>query len=106
MPLGSLYPPDVPALTVTTAVAEAPPALAVTVAEPAATAVTSPVDETVATLALLLVHDTPTVRGFPLASRGVAVSCHVSPGTMVTVLGLIDMDATTCVATLTVAVPL
>jgi hypothetical protein len=50
----------------------------VIVAEPAATAVTSPLPFTVATAGALLAHvTTRPVSGFPLASCGVAVSCAV-----------------------------
>jgi hypothetical protein len=106
MPSGSWYPPDVPEATVTTAFPETPLAVAVMVSEPAASAVTSPVDETVAMPVPLLVHATLTGNPLPLASRGAAVNCHVCPGDMITELGLTDTDATAGLTTVAEAVPL
>src|SRR5439155_26693346 len=64
--------------TVTTAVPLCPSLVAVIVAEPVATAVTSPLPFTLATAPLLDCQVmTRPVNGFPLASRGVAVSCAV-----------------------------
>jgi len=55
-----------------------PSLVAVMVAEPAATPLTSPVPLTVATAVLLLPHVTTRPdSAFPLASRGVAVNCTV-----------------------------
>src|SRR5438309_672227 len=55
-----------------------PSVVAVIVADPAPTPVTSPVALTVATPLLLLVHvTTRPARALPLASRGVAMSCSV-----------------------------
>ena len=67
-------------MTVTAAVALAAPEVAVIVAEPWATAVTAPEDETVATDAADVVHDTlaPLIVA-PLWSLTVAVSVAVSP---------------------------
>jgi hypothetical protein len=66
-------------LTVISAVALTDPDVAVTVAEPSATAVTSPVVETVATDAVDVVHETVTPDiTFPPASFTVAVSVAVS----------------------------
>ena len=67
-------------MTVTAAVALAAPEVAVIVAEPLATAVTVPEDETVATDAADVVHDTlaPLIVA-PLWSLTVAESCCVAP---------------------------
>ena len=67
-------------MTVTAAVALAAPEVAVIVAEPWATAVTAPEDETVATDAADVVHDTlaPLIVA-PLWSLTVAESCCVAP---------------------------
>ena len=68
----------VTAVTVTIALAVCPSLVARMVAVPAPVAVTSPVLETVATLAAVVVHETARpVSGLPAASRGVAVSCPV-----------------------------
>ncbi len=65
-------------VTVTVAVPLCPSLVAVIVAEPAATPVTSPVPLTVATPGALLAQAIARpLSGFPLASRGVAVSCTV-----------------------------
>src|SRR6266568_342285 len=66
------------AVTVIAAVPLCPSLVAVIVAEPVATAVTSPLPFTLATAPLLdcQVMARP-VNGFPLASCGVAVSCAV-----------------------------
>ena len=82
------------------------PAVAVIVAEPVALPVTSPFADTEATPALDVDQETLTLRTFPLASRGVAVSCVVCAGDRVMELGLTDTVATTGAATVTVAVPL
>ncbi len=64
--------------TVTNAVPLCPSLVAVIVAAPVATAVTSPLPFTLATAPLLDCQVmTRPVNGFPLASRGVAVSCAV-----------------------------
>src|SRR5438552_14655130 len=84
-----------------------PSLVAVIVAAPAATPVTSPPALTVATAVLLLPQ--LTVRpdnGLPLASFGVAVSCTVWPTGTDAVLGLTVTDATGTVLTVIVAVPL
>ena len=67
-------------ITVTAAVPEAPPAVAVIVAVPLATAVTSPDASTVATEGSLLAHATaaPAIT-CPFWSRTSAVNCAVSP---------------------------
>src|SRR2546425_3377395 len=67
-------------VTVTTDVPLCPSLVAVIVAEPAATPVTSPLPFTVAAAVLLLDHvTTRPVSGVPLASLGVAVSGTVEP---------------------------
>ena len=69
------------AVTVTLAVPVIPPLVAVTVAEPAATAVSSPLPFTAAMAALLdvqvMVRPASTL---PLASLSVATNCCVAPG--------------------------
>src|SRR6266566_5738120 len=65
-------------VTVMAAVPLWPSLVAVMVAEPATTPLTTPLPLTVATEVLLLLHDTTRpVKGLPLASLGVAVSCTV-----------------------------
>jgi hypothetical protein len=69
--------------------------LAVMVADPEATAVTTPAVETVATAVLELDHvTTRSSNGFPLASSGVAVSVTVPPGDGNAVFGVTTTDAT------------
>src|SRR5438128_2071917 len=64
--------------TVTTAVPLCPSLVAVIVAAPVATAVTSPLPFTIATAVLLLAQVTARpLSGVPFASLGVAVSCAV-----------------------------
>src|SRR5256885_11462097 len=72
---------DVPgAATVIAAVPLCPSLVAVIVADPAATPVTSPLPLTVAAAVLLLCHVTVRpVSELPFASLGVAVSCTVLP---------------------------
>src|SRR5207302_9820562 len=72
---------DVPGVvTVTPDVPLLPSDVAVMVAEPAVTPLTSPLPLTVATAVLLLAHViTRPDNGLPLASFGVAVSCSVCP---------------------------
>src|SRR2546430_5826068 len=72
--------PGPPPVTVTAAVPVCPSLVAVIVADPAATPVTSPLPSTVATPVLLL--DQVTTRpdnGVPFPSLGVAVSCTIWP---------------------------
>src|SRR5213595_323516 len=89
-------------LTVTVAVPLCPSLVAVIVAAPAVTPVTSPPALTVATAVLLLPQLTGRPdNGLPLASFGVAVSCTVWPTGTDAVLGL-----TVTVLTVIVAVPL
>src|SRR5439155_26091394 len=74
--------PDAPGtvLTVTGAVPLCPSLVAVIVAAPAVTPVTTPLPLTVATAVLLLLLPSATLfRALPLASFGVAVSCTVWP---------------------------
>src|SRR5206468_350803 len=93
-------------LTLTPALPLCPSLVAVTVTEPAATPVTSPVADTVATAGFALVHVTtrPASR-FPAASLGVALSCVVAPTNTVAVAGLTVTDATGTLDTVTAAVP-
>src|SRR5438477_1719772 len=93
-------------ITVTADVPFLPSLVAVIVAEPAATPVTSPLPLTVATPVLLL--DQVTTRpehGVPFASFGVAVSCTVWPACTVGAAGLTLTKATGATqVTVTVAV--
>src|SRR5437773_4019315 len=95
------------AVTVRAAVPFLPSLVAVIVAVPAATPVTSPLPLTVATAAALLAHVTVRpVSGAPLASFGVAVSCTVAPAATLAVAGLTVTVATGTVVTVRAAVPL
>ena len=94
-------------ITVTADVPFLPSLVAVIVAEPAATPVTSPLPLTVATPVLLL--DQVTTRpdnGVPFASFGVAVSCSVSPTVTVAGEGVTVTLATGTWVTVTLDVPL
>src|SRR5207302_464986 len=99
---------DVPGVvTVTPDVPLLPSDVAVMVAEPAVTPLTSPLPFTRATAVLLL--DQVTTRplsGFPLASFGVAVSCTVEPCCTVAGDGLTVTEATGTAVTVRVDVPL
>src|ERR687888_1744553 len=93
--------------TVTLAVPFLPSLVAVIVAVPAATPVTSPLELTVATEMLLLDQVTVRpVRALPAESFGVAASCVVPATVMLAVAGLTVTDATGTGVTVTVAVPL
>jgi hypothetical protein len=95
------------AVTVTLAVPDAAPLVAVIVAVPGATAVTTPVVDTVATVNALEFHVTARpVSTLPAASFSVAVNGAVLPTTMLALLGARVTVATGARATLTVAVPL
>jgi hypothetical protein len=95
------------AVTEMVAVPLLPSLVAVIVADPAAAAVTRPLDETLATPALEVVHEIGRpIRVAPLASRRVAVSCVVCPTVMLDVGGETSTDATGGTVTVTVAVPL
>src|SRR6266568_3210101 len=90
-------------LTVMLALPLWPSLVAVMVAEPVATAVTSPLELTVATAPFELVHVTPRPEsGLPLASLGVAASCTVCPACTVADAGVTATDATGTGAGLTV----
>src|SRR5256712_1940061 len=93
--------------TVMAALPLCPSLVAVIVAAPTTTPVTSPLEPTVAAAALL---DAPvTVRpvsGLPFASFGVAVSCSVAPSFTFAVGGLTVTDATGTLDTVIAAVPL
>src|SRR5205823_14364112 len=92
-------------VTVTADVPLCPSDVAVMVAAPAATPVTSPLPFTRATAVLLL--DQVTTRplsGFPLASFGIAVSCTVAPCCTLAGDGLTVTAATGMLDTVTDAV--
>src|SRR5216117_1823647 len=94
------------AVTVMAEVPLLPSLVAVIVAEPAVTPVTSPLPPTVATALLLLAQVTVRpLSGFPFASFGVAASCTVWPACTDAVAGLTVTDATSTVLTVIVAVP-
>src|SRR5438093_9807891 len=99
---------DVPGgVTVTVDVPLWPSLVAVIVAEPAVTPLTSPLPVTVATDVLLLAHvTTRPVNGLPLASFGVAVSCTVCPTPTLAGDGLTVTVATGTTVTVTTEVPL
>ena len=80
-------------VTVTVTVADADPLRAVIVADPIATAVTSPALETAAVGSLDDDQVTGVVSVAPLALRGVAVSCAVLPGFRSRAAGVTSMDA-------------
>src|SRR5207249_1278841 len=92
--------------TVTPAVPLCPSLIAVIVAAPAATPVTSPVEDTVATAGVpdAQVTDRPEST-LPAASFRVVVSCTVAPTSTTAVAGLTVTDATETIATVTLAVP-
>src|ERR1043165_4391251 len=95
------------AFTVMVADALLPSLVAVIVAEPAATAVTSPVADTEATpLALLDQLTTRPVRTLFAESFVVAESCCVAPIRSVAELGETVTEATGTTVTVSVAVPL
>src|SRR5438552_16907278 len=97
---------DVPGgVTVIADVPLCPSLVAVIVADPAATPVTSPLPLTVATAVLLLAQvTTRPLSGFPPASLGVAASCRVCPAGTLPDVGLTATDATGMVAIVTGAV--
>src|SRR2546429_756036 len=99
---------DVPGVvTVTLDAPLLPSDVAVIVAEPAVTPLTSPVPFTVATAVLLL--DQVTTRpdnGLPFASFGVAVSCTVCPTCTLAREGVTVTEATGATVTVTSDVPL
>src|SRR5436309_1509186 len=83
-----------------------PSLVAVIIADPAATPVTSPAADTVAIAVFELVHATPRpVSTFPAASFGVALSCVVAPTKTFAVAGLTVTEATGTLDTVTAAVP-
>ena len=90
--------------TVTAAEADFVSEVAVIVAEPTATAVAMPLELTVATAGLLLLHVTvrPS-RAFPTASFGVAVNACVVPTLIVAVGGVRATEATGTFTTVTAA---
>ena len=56
-------------------------------------------------MALLTHVTTRPVNAVPLASLGVAVSCHICPGAMLPVAGVTVTDATGMFVTVSAAVP-
>src|SRR6266516_2893487 len=99
--------PPVDAVTVMLALPLCPSLVAVIVAEPAVTPLTSPLPFTVATDVLLLAHvTTRPVSGLPLASFGVAVSCAVCPTCTLAGDGLTVTEATGTCTTVMADVPL
>src|SRR6266567_6549688 len=99
--------PPVDAVTVMLALPLCPSLVAVIVAEPAVTPLTSPLPFTVATGVLLLAHvTTRPVSGLPLASFGVAVSCTVCPTCTLAGDGLTVTEATGTCTTVMADVPL
>ncbi len=94
------------AMTLIVAVPLLPSLVAVIVAEPAPTPVTSPLASTVTTTVLLLVHAiTRPGSGVLLASSAVPVSCTVAPWAIDAVGGVTLTDATGIADTVTVAEP-
>jgi phage terminase large subunit-like protein len=93
-------------VTVIEAVPLLPSLVAVSVALPAATPVTSPLAETLATPGALLAHVTRRpVKALPFASLGVAVNWAVCPMRTVAAAGLTATDATGTTVTVMAAVP-
>src|SRR5712692_8500871 len=94
-------------VTVTIEVPLLPSLVAVTVAEPGATPLTSPLVFTVAAAVLLLAQVTTRPESaLPPASRGVAVSCTVWPAVTVAGDGVTSTVATGTLVTVMVDVPL
>src|SRR2546422_897711 len=94
-------------LTVMLALPLWPSLVAEMVAEPVATAVTSPPALTVAAAPFQLVHPTPRPdSGLPFASLGIAVSWTVPPACRLAAAGVTATDATGTAATAIAAVPL
>src|SRR5690242_587983 len=84
-----------------------PSLVAVMVAEPAATPVTNPLAETVATAALLVAQvTTRPLRAVPFASFGVAVNWFVAPTVTPAAVGLTVTEATGTLVTVMADVPL
>jgi hypothetical protein len=94
-------------VTVTVDVPDLPSLVAVIVAEPGATPVTTPALETVAAAVLLDVHDTVrSVTTVPFTSLTVAASVVVLPAMTLTVAGVTVTLPTGMEVTVTVALPL
>jgi hypothetical protein len=94
------------AVTLIVAVPLCPSLVAVIVAAPAATPVTRPLADTVATAGALLAQvTTRPVRALPAESFGVAASWAVPPIEMLDDAGLTPTEATGTTVTLTAAVP-
>src|SRR5438876_10018872 len=93
-------------VTVTVAVPFFPSLVAVSVAVPAATPVTRPLADTVATAGALLAQvTTRPISAEPFASFGVAVSCTVCPTRTLAVAGVTATEATGTFVTVIAAVP-
>src|SRR5262245_43222727 len=108
LPPGDAYQPACvtdDAVTVTAAVPLFPSLVAVMVADPPASAVTNPFDETPAMPPALLAHvTTRPVRTFPAESLVTALSCCVAPTSRLADAGVTVTDATGASATVMVAV--
>src|SRR6266853_1347448 len=90
--------------TVTAALPVVPSLVAVIVTAPAATPVTSPVEETVAVAGALEAHVIARPEStVPAASFGLATTCTLAPTSTSAVAGLITTEATGTFATVTVA---
>src|SRR2546425_8189742 len=90
--------------TVTAALPVVPSLVAVIVTAPAATPVTTPVEETVAVAGALDAHVIARPEStVPAASFGLATSCTLAPTSTSAVAGLITTEATGTFATVTVA---
>ncbi len=93
-------------VTVIVAAPVTPPLVAVMLAVPTATAVTTPVAETVATAELLDAQVTgEPVIGLPSRSRGVATAVAVDPVVTDAGVNATDTELTGCEVTVTVALP-
>src|SRR6266581_3152028 len=93
--------------TVTTAVPLCPSLVALIVAAPTATPITSPLADTVAAAVFELAHATTRPAStFPAASLVIALSCVVPPTKTFAAAGLTTTEATGTLDTVTAAVPL
>src|SRR5213594_2443862 len=104
IPGSVIGPPPLEAVTVTVAIPFFPSLVAVIVATPAATAVTSPLPLVAATAVLLLAHVTVRpVSTFPAESFVVADNWTVPPTGRLATAGVTSTDATGTAVTVTVA---
>src|SRR6266566_3368681 len=105
--LSNTTPPVPGGTTVTVALPLCPSLVAVIMAEPASSPVTTPLLLTPATVGLLELHvTTRPARALPLASLGVAASCTAWPTPTLAVAGLTATEATGTAVTDTTADPL